>query len=82
MTVRAAKLCGLDTAVSSYSVLDALCDYSDYRTVASWAQEAMAWCCMNEVTDTSVMKLEPSNAILRDEVAEMLYRMLVLANLI
>ena len=82
MTVRAAKLCGLDTTVSSYTVLDTLCDYTDYRSVASWAQEAMAWCCLNEVTDTSVLKLEPGKAILRGEVAEMLYRMLVKANLI
>ena len=82
MTARAAKLCGLDTTVNSYTVLDTLCDYTDYRTVASWAQEAMAWCCINGVVDTSVMKLEPTKAILRGEVAEMLYRMLALANLI
>ena len=82
MTARAAKLCGLDITVNSYTVLDTLCDYTDYRTVASWAQEAMAWCCINGVVDTSVMKLEPTKAILRGEVAEMLYRMLALANLI
>jgi hypothetical protein len=54
----------------------------DYRTIASWAKEAMAWCYWNEVLDTDAMNAEPKREILRCEVAEMLYRMLVLANLI
>ena len=82
MTVRAAKLCGLDTAVGEQEQNDVLCDYMDYRSIASWAKEAMAFCYKQELLDTSAMNAEPKREIFRGEVAEMLYRMLVLANLI
>ncbi|MBR3431395.1 MAG: S-layer homology domain-containing protein [Clostridia bacterium] len=82
MTVRAAKLCGLETAINEAAINDILCDYMDYRTIASWAKEAMAFCYANELLDTSAMNAEPMREILRCEVAEMLYRMLFLANLI
>ena len=42
----------------------------------------MAWCCAQELFDTNVARLEPKQDILRGEIAEMLYRMLTLANLI
>ena len=82
MTIRAAKLCGLDTAMSEAEQNDILCDYMDYRTIASWAKESMAYCYWNEILNTDDLNAEPKREILRCEVAEMLYRMLVLANLI
>ena len=82
MVARAAKLCGLDTTMSETDATDVLCVYYDYRTIASWAKEAMAWCVENELVDTDVARLEPSQDILRGEIAEMLYRMLGLANLL
>ena len=82
MTVRAAKLCGLETEISEAEQGDVLCDYMDYRSIASWAKEAMAFCYKYELLDTSAMDAEPKREILRCEVAEMLYRMLLLANLI
>lgn len=82
MTVRAAKLCGLETEVSEAEQGDVLCDYMDYRTIASWAKEAMAFCYKYELLDTAAMDAEPKREILRCEVAEMLCRMLVLANLV
>ena len=82
MVARAAKLCGLDTAMSEAEQNDILCDYMDYRQIASWAKEAMAWGYWNEVLNPDDMNAEPKREILRGEVAEMLYRMLALANLI
>ena len=82
MLARAAKLCGLDTTAADSAQNDILCDYMDYRTIASWAKEAMAWGYANEILDTSALNAEPQHKVLRCEVAEMLYRMLVLANLI
>ena len=73
---------GLKLPVGEAAINDILCDYMDYRTIASWAKEAMASCYANELLDTSAMNAEPAREILRCEVAEMLYRMLVLANLI
>ena len=82
MTVRAARLCGLETEISEAEQNDVLCDYMDYRTIASWAKEAMAFCYKYALLDTAAMDCEPKREILRCEVAEMLYRMLVLANLV
>ena len=82
MTVRAAKLCGLDTAVEEAGQNDILCDYMDYRTVASWAKESLAYCYGSELLDTTVLNIQPKEEIRRGEVAELLYRMLMLANLI
>ena len=82
MTIRAAKLCGLDTALSESEQNNVLCDYMDYRTIASWAKESMAYCYGNEILNTDDLNAEPERDILRCEVAEILYRMLVLANLI
>ena len=82
MTARAAKLCGLDTTISEAEQNDVLCDYMDYRQISSWAKEAMAFCYKFELLDTSALNAEPKRDILRCEVAEMLYRMLQLANLI
>ena len=82
MTVRAARLCGLETEISEAEQGDVLCDYMDYRSIASWAKEAMAFCYKYALLDTAAMDCEPKREILRCEVAEMLYQMLVLANLI
>ena len=82
MTIRAAKLCGLDTAMSEAEQNDILCDYMDYRQIASWAKESMAYCYWNEILNTDDLNAEPKREILRGEVAEMLCRMLNLANLI
>ena len=82
MTVRAARLCGLDTAVDEAAINDVLCDYMDYRTIAAWARAEMAFCYRSEILDTSALNAEPTREILRGEVAEMLYRMMGLANLL
>ena len=82
MTVRAAMLCGLDTGLVEQEQNNILSDYMDYRQISSWGKEAMAWCYKYELMDNSALSAEPKRMILRGEVAEMLYRMLVLANLI
>ena len=44
MVARAAKLCGLDTAMDAAATKDMLAQFGDYRSVASWAKEPMAFC--------------------------------------
>ena len=82
MVARAAKLCGLDTSMSEAAATDELCVLSDYRTIAAWAKESMAWCYQSGILDYGDFKAKPKTDILRGEIAEMLYRMLGLANLI
>ena len=82
MVARAAKLCGLDTAMDAASIKDMLAQFGDYRGVASWAKEPLAFCYAAGILDQSDLNLEPTKAILRCEIAQMLYNMLTAAELI
>ena len=82
MTVRAAKLCGLDTGMSEAQISRTMWGYTDFGKAASWAKEALAWCYGQELLAVEDKAINPTEDILRGEVADMLYRMLALANLI
>ena len=82
MVARAAKLCGLDTAMGAAATKDMLAQFGDYRSVASWAKEPMAFCYSVNILDQSDLNIEPTKAILRCEIAQMLYNMLSAAELI
>ena len=82
MVARAAKLCGLDISMDAASVKDMLAQFGDYRSVASWAKEPMAFCYSVNILDQSDLNIEPTKAILRCEIAQMLYNMLSAAELI
>ncbi len=82
MISRAARLCGLETAYSMREAQNILCVYSDYRACASWSTEALAWAYDKHILDDTVWKINPSENISRGEVAQMLYNMLILAELI
>ena len=76
MVARAAKLCGMDTTRSDVEIRDTLAPFGDYRTVASWASGALAFCYDTGILDDTEFDIEPLTAIKRCEVAEMIYRML------
>ncbi|MCL1855336.1 MAG: S-layer homology domain-containing protein [Clostridia bacterium] len=82
MVVRAAKLCGMDTAQGETEIRDTLAQFGDYRTVASWAQSSLAFCYGTGILDDDALDIKPSEAVKRCEIAEMLYRMLERAELI
>lgn len=79
---RAAKMCGLDTAYTEHEITNILCVYSDYRTCADWSREALAWAYDEHILDDSVWEINPTESISRGEVAQMLYNMLISAELI
>lgn len=81
MVCRAAKLCGLDVRMEADAVKSVLSQFGDYRSVASWAKETMAFCCYAGILDTGTQKIEPEKPILRAEIAQMLYNMLLIAEL-
>mgnify|MGYP004466845861 CR=1 FL=1 len=82
MVARAAKVCGLDTSMDAAVTKDMLAQFGDYRSVASWAKESMAFCYSAGILDQSDLDIEPAKAILRCEIAQMLYNMLTAAELI
>ena len=82
MVARAAKLCGLDTSMDAAATRDTLAQFGDYRSAASWAKEPLAFCYSAGILDQSDLNIEPAKAILRCEIAQMLYNMLTAAELI
>lgn len=82
MTARAAKLCGMNTELTTTEIKNMLAQFGDYVTVASWAQNSVAFCYQENVLSQTDLNILPSTAILRCEIAQMLYNMLSSANLL
>ena len=82
MVARAAKLCGLDTTMDAAATRNMLAQFGDYRSAASWATESLAFCYSAGILDQSDLNIQPTKAILRCEIAQMLYNMLVVAELV
>lgn len=82
MVARAAALCGLDTKMSNAEIRDVLAQFEDYVTVADWAMESMAFCYKKDILSDSALKVEPKVQIQRSEIAQMLFNMLTVANLL
>ena len=76
MVARAAKALKLNTAVSDADEVMAL--FSDGSKVESWSKEAMAYCATSGIASWNG-SLQPSKAILRCEIAQMVYNMLKIA---
>ena len=76
MVSRAGTLCGMDTELNHNEVRDMLAQFSDYRTIASWAQQGLAFCYQEAILDQSDLEVRPSVAILRCEIAQMVYNLL------
>ncbi len=82
MVARAAKLCGMDTEMDTMAVRDVLAQFTDYVTTAQWAREGLAFCYQEGILDDSALEIQPKTAILRYEIAQMLYNLLGSAQLL
>ena len=82
MVARAAGLCGMDAELENYEIMNALSQFGDYQTVASWAQESLAFCYDNNILDQNDLDVEPNRPMLRCEIAQMLYNLLETAKLL
>jgi len=82
MLARAAKLCGMDTSMTTSAIRDLLAQFDDYVQVSNWAQESMAFCYKENILNQSDLEILPSAAITRGEIAQMLFNMLGEANLL
>lgn len=82
MTARAAKLCGMDPAMTAAEIRDTLAQFDDYVTVADWAREPVAFCYRESLLDPSALTIRPATPITRGEIAQMLAQMLSKANLL
>ena len=82
MVARAAKLCGMNTDYSTAAARDILSQFGDYTKTADWARAPLAFCYDQGILDASALNIQPTVAIKRCEIAQMLYNMLEKANLL
>jgi hypothetical protein len=81
MVVRAAVLCGLDTELTDNQISAVLGDFKDSAKVSDWAKKYLAYCYNSGILEKAE-NIQPQKAILRCEIAQILYNMLNLADLI
>ncbi len=82
MVQRAAKLCGMAKPYGENAVRDILAGFVDYVTLSDWAREALAFCYDTGILSDSDIEITPKNAVTREEIASMLYNMLLSAKLL
>lgn len=82
MTARAAKLCGMSIDYDTMATRDILSGFTDYVKCSNWAQPPLAFCYDKDILDDSELEIVPKTEIKRCEIAQMLYNMLVAAELI
>jgi hypothetical protein len=82
MTARAAALCGFDTADGGMDAAAELNKFNDSFIIAEWARTPAAFCLNNNILPVTGAALKPGEKITRGEIAEILYRLLDLAELL
>ncbi|MBQ7717837.1 MAG: S-layer homology domain-containing protein [Clostridia bacterium] len=81
MAARAAKLCGLKTEYDAFESRNIMAGFSDYIKISDWAMSAMAFCFDSGILSDSVLEVKPKEFVLRAEIAQMLYNMLIISGL-
>lgn len=74
MVARAARLCGLETGMEAGDAEKVLAAFEDGGSVVDWARAGMAFCCRQGILTEDVLR--PGAAVLRCEVAQMVYNLL------
>jgi len=82
MVARAALLAGMNTERTETEIRNTLAQFGDYRTVATWAQGALAFGYSEGILSDAEFYIKPREYVSRGEIAQMLYVLLDRANLI
>lgn len=82
MIANAGKLSGMNTTLSTSEIRDILAQFGDYTQTAEWSRNALAFNYREHLLSQDMLNIEPTQAVTRAEIAEMLYRLLTAAQLI
>ena len=82
MITRAAALSGLDTGVDELTTRDVLAQFTDYVTSAPWARPSLAFAYAEDILDQADIDIKPKAPMNRGEIAQMVFNMLGIANLL
>ena len=82
MVSRAARLCGMDPDLGEQAVSSVLSRFTDGGAPAEWARQSLAFCYSSGLMPDMDTAIEPARAILRCEIAQLLYELLGAAALL
>ncbi len=82
MTARAARLAGLDSALTITEIQAELDRFADSAACSAWSREPLAFCYRQAILVSNDGEIQPTIAVTRAEIAEMLYRLLTRTKLI
>ncbi len=71
-----AKSEDMDTTISETEIRNYLSQFPDYKEIADWSKQAMAFGVIRGYIPDSIIDIEPTRAATRSEVAGILYRLL------
>ncbi len=82
MVAKAANLCGIDTSLQSREMRDMLAQFGDYVETSAWARDSLAICYRSDILNQNDISIKPKTPIKRCEVAQMIYNLLAVSNLL
>ncbi|MEM5767141.1 MAG: S-layer homology domain-containing protein [Bacillota bacterium] len=82
MVARAAKLCGMETEMETGEIRDMLAQFGDYVQSADWARASLAFCYREDILSQEALEIQPMANIKRCEIAQMLYNLLAVSQLL
>jgi len=82
MIERAAELCGMYTYMPEDEVFEIISHYADSEDVAGWALPSVTMCFKYDLLPQSATAIAPKSEVRRYEIAEMVFRMLKVCDLI
>ncbi|QEH70025.1 S-layer homology domain-containing protein [Cellulosilyticum sp. WCF-2] len=82
MIANAAKLCGMNTSLDPIEMRDMLAQFTDYTKSADWARNGLAFCYKENILSQEDVEIQPLKPVTRGEIAEMLYQLLQVSNLL
>ncbi len=82
MVAKAAELCGLDTSLQSGEMRDMLAQFGDYVETSVWARDSLAICYKSDILNQKDINIKPKDPIKRCEIAQMVYNLLAVSNLL
>lgn len=82
MLERAGKLCGMKNDITVFDAQNILCIFFDYTNISDWAYVSMGFCIENKILPESDVYINSKSNVKRCEIAQMVYNLLICAELI
>lgn len=82
MCARAAALLGMDANIEAEQARNILAQFIDFPQIADWAKPQLAFCYQRGMLSQDDLSVRPQDAVTRGEVAQMLYGLLLAADLL